>query len=231
MAIAVHLLSHLDLHISRDVQTRAHWLPFFASTRAMDQALTPLSHSFYFIRIFPDLCWKIQVEFGTFSATDGLVTPVKVFCLPHTQTKTKIRLSSRIIKIGRGKQDWAYGKAFQMQAAFKSYWTLFLNASVFLHESSLHPKQGQSSRKQAFCRSFPAVPLVLLHMFFYYWTSFLSLPMIFCFVLLYSCTTPSSFLFLYNATAVLVPLVALALVSAYFSSLLLQRVVNFNRHN
>lgn len=65
--------------------------------------------------------------------------------------------------------------------------------------------------------------------FLYYWTSFLSLPM--DFFLFYSCTTPSSFVFLYNATAVLVPLVALALTSIFFFSLVVQRVVSFNGHN
>lgn len=165
------------------------------------QALTPLSRSFYFICSFPDFHWKIQVELSTFSVTDELTTPVKVFCLPHTQMKSKIRLSIAIIKIGTGKKDWTHGKAFKIQAAFKSYWTLFLNASILLYESSLHPKQGQSSRKQAFCRVFPAVPLVLLHMFLYYWTSFLSLPVnFFGFILVlppslfFSCTMPQLFL-------------------------------------
>lgn len=124
--------------------------------------------------------------------------------LPHTQMKSRIRLSVGIIKIGIGKKDWAHGKAFQTQAVFKSYWTLFPNASVLLCESSLRPKQGQSSRKQAFCRSFPAVLLVLLHVFLYYWTSFLSrpmnfwgfilvLPLLFSFLVQYhGCSCPAS---------------------------------------
>lgn len=164
------------------------------------QALTPLSHSFYFICIFPDLHWKIQVELGTFSATDGLITPVKIFSLSHTQMKSKIRLSVGIIKTGTGKKDRAHGKAFQIDAAFKSCWTLFLNASVLLYESSLHPKQGQSSRKQAFVSLSLLSPL-FSYTFLYYWTSFLSLPMnFFGFVLVlppplfFSCSMPQLFL-------------------------------------
>lgn len=158
----------------------------------------------YFISIFPNLHWKIQTQLGAFGTTEELINPVKVFCLPHTQMKSEIRLSVGIIKIGTGKKAWAHGKAFQIPAAFKSYQTLFLNASVLLHESSLHPKQGQSCRKQAFCRYFPPVPLVLLHVSLlldifsfsphgFFFVLFLYYPLLFCFLVqCYSCSCAAS---------------------------------------
>lgn len=123
------------------------------------QALIPLSHSFWLICIFPDLHWKVEAELGSFSATDELITPVKNFCLSHIQMKSKISLSFGIIKSGIGKMEWVHNKAFQIWAAFNSYGTLILNARALLHESSLHPKHSS----QAEDRTFPVVPLILLH--------------------------------------------------------------------
>lgn len=90
---------HTDPH---SVLLQRQWIP----------VLTTLLHSLYFICIFPDLHWRIQIELGTFSATEELITAVKIFCLPHTQMKSKIRLSTTIIKIGIGKEDWTHSGVF-----------------------------------------------------------------------------------------------------------------------
>lgn len=210
------ILLHLTGKSLEFRQGHSHSLPLF-----------PLSHSFCFICIFPDLHRQIEVELGSFSATDELITPVKKFCLSRTQMKSKIILSLEKIKTGIGKKDWVHNKAFQIWAAFRSYWTVILNARALLHESSLHPKHRQSSRKQIFHRSFPAVPL-FSYTFLYYWTYFLPLPMIFSVLFLYH---PLLFSFLVQCKAVPVPLETLALVSVNFFPLLVQRAVNLSRHN
>lgn len=176
------------------------------------QVLTTLLHLLYFICIFPYFHWRIQIEPGTFSATEELITAVKIFCLPHTQRKSKIRLSPTILKIGIGKEDWTHSRAFHIQAACKSYWTLALNASILLYESSLHPTQGQPSRKQAFVGLSLLFPLFSYTCFSSTGHLFFLSPWNFLVLFLYY----PLLLFWYKATAVLVPLVALALVSVYF---------------
>lgn len=131
-----------------------------------------------------------------------------------------ISFSFGIIKIEIGKKDWVHNKAFQIWAAFKSYWTLILSAGTLVHESSLHPKHRKPD--------FPCCPLESLTHFSISGHYFLLLPMIFSGLFFYH---PLLFSLLVQFKAVLVPLEALALVLVNLFSLPVQRAVNFNRHN